>query len=144
MTAWRWGQVLGYINVAFETTKNGRILAYSGGPIPMTSETKQDKALQKKIDAWREPFDAFSKEVVGIATGVLDGSSCQKGECRHQKKHCERNRVADIVFHRHSRECNYRCDIRLQDDQWWQDRWSYHECWQVFHCISLVLSRGAS
>lgn len=50
----------------------------------MTSSTDQDKALQKKIDSWREPFDAFSKEVVGKATDVLDGSSCQKQECEYQ------------------------------------------------------------
>lgn len=116
VTAWRWGQVLGYINVSFETTHNGRILAYKGGPIPMNSTTEQDEDLQKKIDDWRVPFDAFSKEVVGVTRDVLDGSSCQLGECGF----CGvvfGGFVADVLFLfdavRHFGECYHRCDIGL-------------------------------
>lgn len=81
VTAWRWGQVLGYINVAFEAAPSGRVLAYTGGPIPMDKTIKQDPALQAKVNAWREPFDDYAKEVVGFITDVLDETKCQQSEC---------------------------------------------------------------
>ena len=81
MTAWRWGQVLGYINVAFEAGSGGRVLAYEGGPITMDSSTPQQPEFQAKVDAWRAPFDSYSKEVVGWTEGILDQTMCQKGEC---------------------------------------------------------------
>jgi len=80
-TAWRWGQVLGYINVAFEAAPGGRVLAYTGGPIPMDTTIKQDPALQAEVNAWREPFDDYAKEVVGFITDVLDETKCQQSEC---------------------------------------------------------------
>jgi 2',3'-cyclic-nucleotide 2'-phosphodiesterase (5'-nucleotidase family) len=81
VTAWRWGQVLGYINVAFEAGPSGRVLAYAGGPIPMDKTTKQDPSLQAKVDAWRKPFEGYAKEVVGVITDNLDATKCQQGEC---------------------------------------------------------------
>lgn len=81
VTAWRWGQVLGYINVSFESGPGGRVLEYSGGPIYMDKTTKQDPELQAQVDAWREPFDEYASEVVGLVTEVLDATRCQNGEC---------------------------------------------------------------
>lgn len=81
VTAWRWGQVLGYIDVAFENSPGGRVLEYSGGPIYMDNSTKQDPDLQEKVDTWRKPFDDYAKEVVGVVTKTLDATKCQKGEC---------------------------------------------------------------
>jgi 2',3'-cyclic-nucleotide 2'-phosphodiesterase (5'-nucleotidase family) len=83
VTAWRWGQVLGYINVAFEAGPGGHVLAYAGGPIPMDKTIEQDPALQAKIDAWRQPFGDYAKEVVGVTTGDLDATKCQQGECKY-------------------------------------------------------------
>jgi 2',3'-cyclic-nucleotide 2'-phosphodiesterase (5'-nucleotidase family) len=82
VTAWRWGQVLGYINVAFESGPSGRVLTYAGGPIPMDKTIKQDPALQAKVDVWRKPFDDYAKEVVGVITDRLDATKCQQGECK--------------------------------------------------------------
>jgi 2',3'-cyclic-nucleotide 2'-phosphodiesterase (5'-nucleotidase family) len=81
VTAWRWGQVLGYINVAFEAAPNGRVLAYTGGPIAMDKTIKQDPALQAKVNTWRKPFDDYAKEVIGFITDVLDETKCQQSEC---------------------------------------------------------------
>lgn len=87
MTAWRWGQVLGYINVAFEKGPLGRVLEYTGGPIYMDRSTKQDPVLQAQVDAWRKPFDAYSKTVVGYTRAVLDQTMCQLEECECGPQH---------------------------------------------------------
>jgi 5'-nucleotidase len=79
VTAWRWDEYLGYIDVAWDA--EGRILEYHGGPIFLSNKTAQDPGLQAKINAWREPFDAFGKEVVGFTTMVLDQTACQQREC---------------------------------------------------------------
>ncbi|KAJ4412565.1 hypothetical protein N0V85_003658 [Neurospora sp. IMI 360204] len=79
VTAYRWGEYLGYIDVTYDA--DGKILEYHGGPIHLTNTTKQDEDLQKQIDAWRVPFDEFSKEVVGTSNVVLEQSTCQSKEC---------------------------------------------------------------
>ncbi|KAK3949865.1 5'-nucleotidase [Pseudoneurospora amorphoporcata] len=79
VTAYRWGEYLGYIDVTYDA--DGKILEYHGGPIHLTNETKQDEALQAQIDAWRVPFDEFSKQVIGTTNVVLDQSTCQFKEC---------------------------------------------------------------
>jgi len=73
--------VLGYINIAFENGPGGHVLEYTGGPIVMDDSISQDKDLQAKVDAWREPFAEFSKEVVGWTNGDLDETRCQFDEC---------------------------------------------------------------
>lgn len=42
VTAWRWGQQLGQIQVTYEET-TGRILAYTGAPINMTEDVPQSR-----------------------------------------------------------------------------------------------------
>ncbi|KAF8335741.1 5'-nucleotidase [Cantharellus anzutake] len=81
VTAWRWGQVLGFINIAFENGPGGRVLEYTGGPIVMDSSIPRDTELQAKVDAWRKPFDEYSKKVVGWTNGDLDQTRCQIEEC---------------------------------------------------------------
>ncbi len=73
--------MLGYINIAFENGPGGHVLEYTGGPIVMDNSISQDKDLQAKVDAWREPFAEFSKEVVGWTNGDLDETRCQFDEC---------------------------------------------------------------
>jgi len=80
VTAWRWGQQLGRIDVEFELHSN-RILSYTGAPINMTESVAQNDTLQDQILEWREPFDAFSREVVGQTTTDLDQTTCQQQEC---------------------------------------------------------------
>ncbi|KAI0451760.1 Metallo-dependent phosphatase-like protein [Xylaria acuta] len=79
VTAYRWGEYLGYIDVTYGP--DGKILAYHGAPIHLTNTTKQDEDLQAQVDAWRVPFEKFASEEVGESNIVLDQTTCQKKEC---------------------------------------------------------------
>lgn len=79
VTAYRWGEYLGYIDVTYDA--EGKILAYHGAPVHLTNTTKQDEGLQAQVEAWRVPFEAFAAEVVGESHIVLDQSTCQEKEC---------------------------------------------------------------
>jgi 5'-nucleotidase len=79
VTAYRWGEYLGYIDVIYDST--GRITEYHGAPIHLTNTTEQDPALQAQIEEWRGPFEVFAAEVVGETEVVLDQSSCRREEC---------------------------------------------------------------
>ncbi|KAI0847190.1 Metallo-dependent phosphatase [Daldinia vernicosa] len=79
VTAYRWGEYLGYIDVTFDS--EGKILAYHGAPIHMTNTTKQDEDLQAQVEEWRKPFEKFAAEEIGTTNVVLDQSTCQKQEC---------------------------------------------------------------
>ncbi|KAI0490204.1 Metallo-dependent phosphatase-like protein [Xylaria cf. heliscus] len=79
VTAYRWGEYLGYIDVTYDPS--GKILAYHGAPIHLTNTTKQDPDLQAQVDAWRVPFEEFASEEIGESKIVLDQTTCQKKEC---------------------------------------------------------------
>jgi len=79
VTAYRWGEYLGYIDVAYD--KNGKIVGYSGAPIHLTNQTAQDPDLQRQITEWRKPFEAFAAEVLGETKVLLQQSNCQQEEC---------------------------------------------------------------
>lgn len=81
VTAGYWGQVLGRIDVSFEAGASGRILKYSGEPILMDHNTKQDPELQAKVNAWKEPFEKYAKEPVGFSPSILDANACNDEEC---------------------------------------------------------------
>ncbi|KAJ7236807.1 Metallo-dependent phosphatase-like protein [Mycena rebaudengoi] len=58
VTAWRWGEVLGHIEVAWDPA--GKIVSYEGAPIDLnTNTTKKNTKLDAQIQKWREPFVAF-------------------------------------------------------------------------------------
>lgn len=79
VTAYRWGEYLGYIDVAYDN--DGKIVGYSGAPIHLTNQTAQDPDLQKQITEWRKPFEAFSAEVLGETKTLLQQANCQQEEC---------------------------------------------------------------
>ncbi|KKA30168.1 hypothetical protein TD95_001161 [Thielaviopsis punctulata] len=79
VTAYRWGEYIGHIDVTFDD--DGKVLAYTGGPIHIDNTTGYDAALQAEIDEWRKPFEAFANEVVGTASLTLDQTLCQTQEC---------------------------------------------------------------
>ncbi|KAF2638719.1 5`-nucleotidase protein-like protein [Massarina eburnea CBS 473.64] len=79
VTAYRWGEYIGYIDVTYDT--NGKILAYHGAPTHLTNTTSQDPHLQTQIKEWKKPFEAFAAEVLGSTNVVLDQSTCQQKEC---------------------------------------------------------------
>lgn len=78
VTAYKWGEYLGYIDVTFD--EDGKALEYHGGPLHMDNKTAQDKDLQKQIEEWRVPFEKFAAEKIGTTNSVLNGS-CQQGDC---------------------------------------------------------------
>lgn len=79
VTAYRWGEYLGALDVSFD--KEGRIVKYTGAPIHMINTTTVDAQLQAQIREWAIPFIEFSKQVVGKTEVLLDQSNCQQGEC---------------------------------------------------------------
>ncbi|KAI0828740.1 Metallo-dependent phosphatase [Hypoxylon sp. FL0890] len=79
VTAYRWGEYLGYIDVTYDS--EGKILAYHGAPIHITNITKQDVGLQAQIEDWRKPFEKYAAEKIGTTNILLDRSSCQEQEC---------------------------------------------------------------
>jgi len=79
VTAYRWGEYLGYIDVAYDN--DGKIVGYSGAPIHLTNQTAQDPNLQKQITEWRKPFEALSREVLGETKVLLQQTNCQQEEC---------------------------------------------------------------
>lgn len=79
VTAYRWGEYLGYIDVTYD--EEGRILEYHGGPIHITNTTAQNETLQAQIEEWRGPFEAFAAQEIGISNVVLDQENCQEQEC---------------------------------------------------------------
>ncbi|KAG8798765.1 hypothetical protein FRC17_007326, partial [Serendipita sp. 399] len=79
VTAYRWGEYLGVMNVAFDAS--GKIVSYEGEPLRLGNTTAQDTALQAQVQEWRQPFDAMAAEEVGSSAALLDQSTCQFSEC---------------------------------------------------------------
>ncbi|KAL3417911.1 5'-nucleotidase [Phlyctema vagabunda] len=79
VTAYRWGEYLGYIDVTYDPA--GKIISYTGAPIHLTNKTAQNPELQAQIKAWRVPFEAFAAEVLGESLVELDQTTCQLQEC---------------------------------------------------------------
>lgn len=80
VTAYRWGEYLGYIDIAYDVA-TGAAVEYRGAPVHLTNSTKQDLGLQAQIEAWREPFEEFASEVVGSTSVYLGSETCQEEEC---------------------------------------------------------------
>ena len=79
VTAYRWGEYLGYIDVTYDEA--GKVLEYHGGPIHLTNETEQEPDLQAQIEEWAVPFEEFAAEELGTSNVVLDQETCQEQEC---------------------------------------------------------------
>lgn len=79
VTAYRWGEYLGYIDVTYGD--EGRVLEYHGAPIHLTNTTEQDEELQELIEEWRVPFEEFAAEVLGQSSVELVQETCQEEEC---------------------------------------------------------------
>ncbi|KAG8952979.1 hypothetical protein FRC04_003431 [Tulasnella sp. 424] len=79
VTASKWGQYLGKIDVAFDC--EGKIVAYTGSPILMDATIPFSEPLQSQILEWRKKFDAIGSVVVGETSTSLDQTTCQQKEC---------------------------------------------------------------
>jgi 2',3'-cyclic-nucleotide 2'-phosphodiesterase (5'-nucleotidase family) len=79
VTSYRWGEYIGYIDVAYDPS--GKIVAYTGGPVHLTNTTELESGLESQIKEWRKPFEEFAAEVVGFSNVVLDQSHCKSQEC---------------------------------------------------------------
>lgn len=80
VTSFRWGEYVGYIDIAYEKG-SGKILTYSGAPIHLTNTTAQDTILQQKINKYAEAFAEYAGHVLGVTTTTLVQSTCQVEEC---------------------------------------------------------------
>ncbi|RDA94786.1 hypothetical protein CP533_4226 [Ophiocordyceps camponoti-saundersi (nom. inval.)] len=78
VTAYRWGEYLGRIDVTF--SPDGRPVRYSGKPEHMDETVKQEKTLQDKINSWREEFGEYATQV-GETSTLLDGEDCWRADC---------------------------------------------------------------
>lgn len=79
VTASKWGQYLGKIDVAYD--RQGKIVAYTGSPILMDAAIPFSEPLQSQVLEWRKQFDAIGSVVVGEASTPLDQTTCQQQEC---------------------------------------------------------------
>ncbi|RDA88771.1 hypothetical protein CP532_4144 [Ophiocordyceps camponoti-leonardi (nom. inval.)] len=78
VTAYRWGEYLGRIDVTFDP--DGRPVAYHGAPEHMDKTVQQEKTLQDKIDGWRSAFGEYALQVGETAT-LLSGEDCWQRDC---------------------------------------------------------------
>ncbi|KAM4054989.1 calcineurin-like phosphoesterase [Hirsutella rhossiliensis] len=78
VTAYRWGEYLGSIEVTFDT--EGKALAYRGAPVHMDKTVEQEKTLQEKITSWRTLFEQYTVQVGETMTN-LEGEDCWEKDC---------------------------------------------------------------
>ena len=79
VTAYRWGEYLGRINLAWDST--GKVAKYEGIPIRLDNTTTQDPQLKQEVEESRKLFDGLSKQGVGESSVELVQSTCQVEEC---------------------------------------------------------------
>jgi len=72
VSAWEWGRVLGRLDVRFDA--QGRILGWSGGPIPVSASLADDPQLALAISTYAEPIEAFAAANFGVTAVAFDGS----------------------------------------------------------------------
>ncbi|CAG8506425.1 18614_t:CDS:2 [Dentiscutata erythropus] len=73
------GKYIGHLDVSFD--KEGKVVEYSGAPILVNQSIPQDPEIAELVKQWREPFDKYTKTVIGNAIAPFYQSSCQKTEC---------------------------------------------------------------
>ncbi|KAF5349541.1 hypothetical protein D9756_008780 [Leucocoprinus leucothites] len=78
VTAYRWGEYLGYIDVEYDA--QGKIVKYEGAPIHLTNATALEPELESEIKEWEEAFDPFAKTIIGVTQTPLS-QACGQGEC---------------------------------------------------------------
>jgi len=79
VTAYRWGEYLGYIDVEYDC--QGKIVTYEGAPIHLTNTTALEPHLESEIQKWEKAFDIFEKTIIGFTKTPLLSSTCEQGEC---------------------------------------------------------------
>lgn len=79
MTAYRWGEYLGYIDVEYD--RRGKIVSYEGAPIHLTNATAEEPGLKAQVKEWAKAFDVFARTIIGFTQTTLVQTTCQQGEC---------------------------------------------------------------
>lgn len=101
VTAYRWGEYLGYIDVAYDPS--GKIVAYTGAPIHLTNATEPEPELFKEIKSWRGPFEEFAAVVLGNTKSEMPSYICRFRECLLGNVMCDAmldsRPDADIAIH---------------------------------------------
>ncbi|MCH8979213.1 MAG: 5'-nucleotidase C-terminal domain-containing protein [Armatimonadetes bacterium] len=70
--AWHWGMVLGRLDVEFDD--QGRVVAWTGGPIPITEEIAEDPVVRSMAAAFAKPVEELKNRVIGSTETELDRS----------------------------------------------------------------------
>ncbi|KAG0294665.1 hypothetical protein BGZ98_001692, partial [Dissophora globulifera] len=78
--AYCWGRFIGDLDVSFNP--DGKIVAWSGGPIQVEYNFPADPDLLRKIDGWRSEFAAWAQTVLGQASESLDMVDCRTRDCQ--------------------------------------------------------------
>ena len=79
VTAYRWGEYLGYIDVEYD--RRGKIVSYEGAPIHLTNATVEEPKLKAQVKEWEKAFESYANTILGHTQQPLVQSTCQFEEC---------------------------------------------------------------
>ncbi|KAL7747617.1 hypothetical protein RI367_007058 [Sorochytrium milnesiophthora] len=74
-----WGQYVGVVDVEFNA--DSTLKTINGDPILLDKAVAKDAKVDAEVQAWRKPFDALAKTVIGKATVDLPNTGCTGGPC---------------------------------------------------------------
>ncbi|ORZ35694.1 Metallo-dependent phosphatase-like protein [Catenaria anguillulae PL171] len=74
-----WGEWVGVLDLDWDA--QGKLVRVRGEPVHLTSNVTKHKATQRLVEAWRAPFDEWSRQVVGETTRAMLRDACRWGSC---------------------------------------------------------------
>ncbi|CAG2114605.1 unnamed protein product, partial [Medioppia subpectinata] len=77
--AFAYGKYLGKLDVVFDD--NGLITSYSGSPILLDNNTKEDPKVLSEVQEMTKEVDDYNKREIGYSYVVLNASGCLMKEC---------------------------------------------------------------
>lgn len=94
VTAYSYGKYLGDLVVTWDDA--GKVVSAEGAPILLDASVTPDETYVARLAELQKPIEALMAEVIGTATGAIDGSreTCRAGECQMG------NLVADAMLDR--------------------------------------------
>ncbi|KAJ3205759.1 hypothetical protein HDU67_008667 [Dinochytrium kinnereticum] len=82
VTAWRWGQFLGEINLNYDANDN--LISVTGEPVNVTFTTPKDPIVDAKVKNWAKEFEPLVTRIIGKTTNFpLEDprNVCRRREC---------------------------------------------------------------
>jgi 5'-nucleotidase len=89
--AYAYTKYLGKLHLLFDS--DGEIISAQGQPILLDKSIPQDPEILSIVDSYKEKQQQLTDSVVGETVNLLDGLSCQFGECNLG------NLIADSIFY---------------------------------------------